>query len=92
MDIAKVNHPVVRNIDPFETMDELYYNQQGDDPIQVLATARSAVTGKDEALAFVYSYGKARVFQTLLGHGAESIEIPGATQLIRYGSLWAVGP
>jgi type 1 glutamine amidotransferase len=91
VEIAKVDHPVVRNIEPFETKDELYYNQHGDDPIQVLATARSQQTGKAEPLAFVYSYDKARVFQTLLGHSAESIETPGATQLIRYGSLWVAG-
>jgi type 1 glutamine amidotransferase len=91
VEIAKVDHPVVRSIEPFETKDELYYNQHGDDPIQVLATARSQQTGKEEPMAFVYSYDKARVFQTLLGHSAESIEAPGATQLIRYGSLWAAG-
>ena len=91
VDIAKVNHPVTRNVESFETKDELYFNQQGNDPIEVLATARSQQTGKDEPLAFVYSYAKARVFQTLLGHSAESIETPGSTQLIRYGSLWAAG-
>ena len=91
VDITSVNHPVIRNVEPFETIDELYYNQHGDDPIEVLATARSQRTGKDAPLAFVYSYHKARVFQTLLGHSAESITIPGATQLIRYGSLWAAG-
>lgn len=89
VDIADTDHPVTRNVTSFQTTDELYYNQQGDEPIHVLATARSKATGTDEPMAFVYNYGEARVFQTLLGHSAESIRTPGATQLIRYGSLWA---
>ena len=60
----------------FETTDELYFAQQGDQPIEVLTTGRSKITGKDEPLAFVYEYGKGRVFQTLLGHDAASIGCP----------------
>ena len=33
----------------------------------MLATARSTVTGRDEPMAFVYSYGQGRIFQTVLG-------------------------
>ncbi len=91
VEIAAVDHPVLRRLESFETTDELYFRQQGDEPIQVLATARSKVTGNDEPMAFVYDYQNGRVFQTVLGHGVESIAAPGATQLIRNGSLWAAG-
>ena len=43
---------------PFETVDELYYRQQGTEPTDVLVTAKSKDTGKDEPLAWAYEYGK----------------------------------
>lgn len=90
VNIVDRESPVTRGLDSFDTTDELYFDQQGDLPIHVLATARSKVSGKDEPMAFTYSYGKARVFQTLLGHSAASIKTPGAGQLMRNGSLWVV--
>jgi len=83
------DHPITQGMNSFETIDELYCNQAGDLPIEVLATARSTVTGRDEPMAFVYSYGKGRVFQTVLGHAAESIRVPAAATLIRRGTVWA---
>jgi type 1 glutamine amidotransferase len=40
-------------------------------------------------VAVVPAHGKARVFHLNLGHDAKAISLPGTTQLIRYGSLWA---
>jgi type 1 glutamine amidotransferase len=85
------DHPITAGLNSFETIDELYCNQQGDLPIEVLAAARSTVTGRDEPMAFVYEYGKGRVFQTVLGHAAESIRTPGTAALIRRGAVWAAG-
>ncbi len=85
------DHPITEGLNSFETIDELYCNQAGDLPIEVLATAHSTVTGKDEPMAFVHSYGKGRVFQTVLGHAAESIRVPGEATLIRRGAVWAAG-
>ncbi len=82
-------HAATHDVVSFQTKDELYGNQQGEQPIHVLATAHSKATGKEEPVAFVYAYGKGRVFQILLGHDAAAIRVPGTTQLIRYGSLWA---
>ena len=92
VEITDKKHPITRQIEGFATKDELYFRQQGDEPIEVLATALSTVTERDEPMAWVYNYGRARVFQTVLGHAAESIQTPGTTQLIRYGSLWAARP
>ena len=72
VEITNKKHPVTRHIEDFSTTDELYFRQQGDEPIEVLATARSSVTGEDEPMAWVYQYGPARVFQTVLGHAADS--------------------
>ena len=89
VDIANKSHPITRGLKPFPTIDELYFRQAGDQPIEPLVTARSNVTKKDEPLAFAYNYEKARVFQTLLGHADESIR--GAGALIRRGLIWTVG-
>jgi len=74
---------------PFETQDELYFNQKGKLPIEPLATALSKITGKNEPLAWAYNYEKARVFQTVLGHADVSVRQAGA--LIRRGCIWASG-
>lgn len=87
--IADEKHPVTAGLAPFTTNDELYFRQEGDQPIQPLVTAHSKVTGKDEPMAWVYQYEKARVFQTVLGHSDESIRNAGA--LIRRGSVWTAG-
>ena len=88
---AKPDHPVMAGLEPFEAIDELYFRQQGDEPIDVLATARSQVTGQNEPMAFVYEYGKGKVFQTVLGHAAESLRVPGAADLVRRGTTWVAG-
>lgn len=53
--------------------DELYGNLRGPaENIQVLATAfsdkRSGGTGKEEPVLFTITYGKGRIFQTVMGH------------------------
>ena len=75
----------------FETVDELYFRQQGDVSIEVLASAHSKVTGNHEPMAWVYRYGNGRVFQTVLGHSIESLSSWGTMRLIRRGSAWAAG-
>jgi len=80
-------HEITAGLGAFETVDELYFKQAGELPIEPLATAKSKVTGKDEPMAWAYDVDKARVFQTLLGHSADSIRK--AALLIRRGSVWA---
>ncbi|HVR76150.1 MAG TPA: ThuA domain-containing protein, partial [Planctomycetota bacterium] len=87
--ITSLLHPITRGLQPFDTEDELYFEQKGDLPIEPLATARSKVTGRDEPMAWAYEHGKARVFQTVLGHSDVSVRRAGA--LIRRGSVWAAG-
>lgn len=85
--ISGAKHEITAGLAPFETVDELYVKQAGSLPIEPLATARSKVTGLDEPMAWAYDVGRARVFQTVLGHSAESIRR--AAMLIRRGSTWA---
>jgi type 1 glutamine amidotransferase len=87
--IPSAAHPVTEGLAPFETADELYVHLAGDAPAEALVAARSKVTGKDEPLAWARSHGRARVFVTALGHGAESVRKAGA--LFRRGVVWAAG-
>ncbi|MCX6366923.1 MAG: ThuA domain-containing protein [Armatimonadetes bacterium] len=72
----------------FPTTDELYCSQVGERPVEPLLTARSKVTNKDEPLAYVYSEGKGRIFQTLLGHDAGALRTPAHAELIRRAVAW----
>jgi len=80
-------HEITAGLAAFDTNDELYFKQAGEQPIEPLMTAKSKVTGNDEPMAWAYDVGRARVFQTLLGHSADSIRK--AAALIRRGSVWA---
>ena len=87
VDIAATAHTITRGLVPFDTVDELYFKQAGNEPIESLATARSRVTGRDEPMAWAYNYGHGRVFQTVLGHADQSVRK--AAPLLRRGSVWA---
>ena len=89
--ILQSDHPITRGMKDFQADDELYTCLVGDRPVELLATARSKVTGKDHPMAFAFSYGKGRVFNTPLGHDVKAIQMPGVAELIRRGCLWAAG-
>jgi type 1 glutamine amidotransferase len=89
VEITGANHPIITGLRAFDTVDELYFRQEGSAAIEPLATARSNVTGKDEPMAWAYPYGPGRIFQTLLGHADESVRK--AAALIRRGCVWAAG-
>src|SRR5207302_3890705 len=89
VEIGDAKHPITAGLQPFDTMDELYFRQQGEVPIEPLAYAQSKETKQREPMAWAYEYEKARVFQTVLGHSDESIRK--AAALIRRGCVWAAG-
>jgi type 1 glutamine amidotransferase len=89
VDIVNDTHPITRGLASFETDDELYTCLAGDRPINLLATARSKVDGRDYPMAFVFEYGKGRVFHCALGHDVKAIENPPAAELLRRGCAWA---
>lgn len=89
VNITNAEHPVTRAMQSFETDDELYTCLTGNRPIELLATARSKVDGKEYPMAFVLNYGKGRVFHCLLGHDVKAIRK--AAELFRRGCAWAAG-
>ncbi|MBN1806881.1 MAG: ThuA domain-containing protein [Sedimentisphaerales bacterium] len=91
VDIINKNHPITRGIDSFQTDDELYTCLAGNKKVNMLATARSKVDDKDYPMAFIFNYGKGRVFHCALGHDVKAIKNPPAAELLRRGCAWAVG-
>jgi len=91
VEITEPEHPIMKGMKPFDTTDELYTCLTGDRPIQILAKARSKVDDKDYPMAFVFDYGKGRVFHSVLGHDAPSLANPPVAELFRRACAWAAG-
>ena len=89
--IVNRQHPITRGLDDLQVDDELFIGLTGDRPIELLATARSKITGKDHPMAFVFNYGRGRVFHTALGHDLKAITMPDTSKLIGRGAAWAAG-
>ena len=89
--IVDSHHPITAGLTDFGADDELYVCLSQRRPVDVLANARSRVTGRDHPMAFAFDVGKGRVFHTPLGHDVKALEMPGTTALIRQGVQWAAG-
>ena len=88
---TEIQHPITSGINSFETEDELYYNQQGELPIEPLLVARSKDTGNNEPMAWAYFYGEGKVFQTVLGHDFKSLSTSEVQRLLNRAALWTMG-
>lgn len=88
VNVTPVQSPITKELSHFQTTDELYYNQKGDAPIKPLLTARSKNTGKDEPLAWTYTYGKGKIFQTLLGHDDASFKTKTFQEILKRAALF----
>jgi len=88
VNISDSEHYITDGLSDFETSDELYYKQSGTEPVEALITALSGDTGQDEPLAWVYSYGQGRIFQSLLGHDAASLSPPEVQEMLLRAALW----
>jgi len=88
VDILKKDHPIMQGITAFPITDELYTCLVGKRDIEILATAKSSVDGKDYPMAFTLTEGKGRGFYTPLGHDARAFESPQLGQMLRNAALW----
>lgn len=86
--VTKVKHPITDGLKDFDVTDELYYRQAGKEPIEPLLAARSRDTKQDEPLAFAYTYGKGRIFQTLLGHSEKTYDTFEPREILRRAAAW----
>ncbi|MFW6103913.1 MAG: ThuA domain-containing protein, partial [Bacteroidota bacterium] len=90
VEITDVEHEITEGISDFQTKDELYYKQVGDEPVgEPLLVAKSEDTGKKEPQAWAYRYGTGKIFQILLGHDAESLSVPEVQQILRNAAQWS---
>jgi uncharacterized protein len=87
--IVDKSHPVAQGLSDFQTDDELYTCLVGDQPIRLIAQARSKVDHQNHPMAFVRDYGQGRVFLTTLGHDVRAFTNSSVPQLIRQGCAWA---
>ena len=83
-------HPVTRGMPDFDATDELYTCLDGEREIRVLCTATSVVDHKEYPMAFTVP-AFPRVFHSVLGHGAESLQSEGMRALYRRATAWAAG-
>jgi type 1 glutamine amidotransferase len=86
--ITPVEDPITAGLSEFDITDELYFRQDGTEPIEPLIAAHSKITGRDEPLAWKYTYGKGRVFQTLLGHSEQTYQAYEACEMLRRAVAW----
>ncbi|MBX3252972.1 MAG: ThuA domain-containing protein [Chitinophagaceae bacterium] len=91
VEIADSLHPITKGMTSYDTDDELYICLTGNEPVHLLARAKSVVTGKYHPMAFTLAYKKGRIFHTALGHDARAIHVAGTAELIRRGVAWAAG-
>jgi type 1 glutamine amidotransferase len=88
VNVSGLDHAITAGLADFNITDELYFRQDGAEPIEPLITARSRITARDEPLAWTYTYGKGRVFQTLLGHSEETYDTFEAREMLRRAAAW----
>jgi len=91
--VVDERHPITDGISDFQVSDELYYNQEGEEPIHVLLSAVSKDSGNEEPQAWTYelsqSNGKtSRVFQTTLAHDTVSLNVPEFQKILSNAGLW----
>ncbi len=89
VNVVNAEHPITQGLQNFDTEDELYICLIGEPSIDVLLTAHSTITQKDEPMGFVLNYGSGRVFHTPLGHDVRSFQSPGKIELLQRACEWA---
>ena len=90
------DHPVTKGLPPawMHVADELYAKLRGPgEEMTVLSTAYSPPdnhgTGRDEPILLALSYGKGRVFHTVMGHDLAALNCVGFIATYQRGAEWA---
>ena len=91
-----LDHPITKGLPKSwkHTQDELYDRLLGPaKDLTVLAVAfsdpKTGGTGEYEPILFTIGYGKGRIFHTVLGHDARSMQCVGFATTLQRGAEWA---
>ncbi len=88
--VQNQEHPITSGLTDFDILDELWINAGQNEAFRVLGTASNNEedTGEQPAI-FVGSYGRGRIFHTILGHDARTLRNTGFQTLILRATEWA---
>jgi type 1 glutamine amidotransferase len=96
VDAREPTHPILAGLPEkwMHTSDELYSTLRGPaENLTVLATSfadkAKGGTGEHEPVLMTITYGKGRVFHTVLGHDATSVKCVGFAATLQRGAEWA---
>ena len=88
--VTDKEHFITRGMEDFPVTDELYRDLAKFSDFRTLAQAFSRDKQKDYPIIMVKTYGKGRVFHTVLGHSTESMLSQGFRRTTTRGMLWAI--
>lgn len=87
-EIVNKEHPITKDLKPFETWDETYVHDKIADDITVLMERVEGV--QREPWTWVKELGEGKVFYTAYGHDERTWNNTGFQELVKSGILWAV--
>ena len=87
-EIANKEHPITKDLKPFETWDETYVHDKLADDITVLM--ERVEDDHKEPWTWIKTAGEGKVFYTAYGHDERTWKNPGFQELVKSGILWAV--
>ena len=93
VEFTNTDHPITLGLEDFSIFDELWVNAGQNESFEVLATATNAdISAKEienQPAVFVKSFGKGRIFHTILGHDTVALNNPSFQELMLRGTKWA---